>query len=215
MTRDEIKNAIYDVPAHADYAAESGELDPEDIDPARVAILKSVIARDIDDPDNDYLHFNAARVLCSWGYRCGFDMIVKYVFREDLMEGPGEISHRLYGYNTGYKFAYDAIWSYHSQLIATGLSEEESRKIIYLPIVKIIEYSNHKKFELSLLFRFLSGSKFGEYYPHIKRHLLSIIDNPEFHERKILQAIEFLNGVDPLFVASVLKARGKTIADYK
>lgn len=215
MTAEEISHAIYHVPENADYAVESTELDPEDIEPGRVEILKAIIANDIDDPENNYLHFAAARVLCCWGYRCGFDVISKYIFREDLMEGPGETSHRLHGYNTGYEYAYDAVWSYGSNLIDKGLEEEEVRKLIYSPIIKIIEYSNLKRFKLSLLFRFLDRVKYKEYYPHIKSHLLAIIDNPEFHHHKIFDALEFLQGVDPDFVASVLKPRGKTIADYK
>lgn len=226
MTREEMSYAIGHVPDHADYAADSADLDPEDIEPGRVEKLKSIIATDIDDPANDYHHFGAARVLCSWGYRCGFDMISQYVFREDLMEGPGEISHRIYGYNTGYEHALMAIWSYHAKQSDRGYDPkerkitdsryaQESRKLIFDVTVKIIEYSNYKMFEITDLYGSLKYEKYEEYYSHIKNHLLSIIGNPEFHQRKIFDALEFLNGVDPEFVTSVLKPRGKTIADYK
>lgn len=226
MINEEISHAIYHVPENADYAVDSTELDPEDIDPARVEVLKAIITNDTDDPKNNYLHFGAARVLCSWGYRCGFDMISKYVSREDLMEGPGEISHRIRGYNTGYEHALMAIWSYHATQSDRGYDPkerkvtdssyaQESRKLIFDVTVKIIEYSNSKQFEINRLYGSLRHNHYEEYYPHIKNHLLSIIDNPEFHHWKIFDALEFLNGVDPEFVASVLKPRGKTIADYK
>ena len=226
MIKEEIDYALYHVPEHADYAVDSSELDAEDIEPGRVEKLESMIAVDIDDPANDYKHFAAARILCSWGYRCGFDMISQYVFREDLMEGPGDISHRIYGYNTGYEHALMAIWSYHATQSDRGYDPkerkvtdsryaQESRKLIFDVTVKIIEYSNSKQFEINRLFGSLKHNKYDEYYPHIKNHLISIIDNPEFHHWKIFDALEFLNGVDPEFVASVLKPRGKTIADYK
>ena len=226
MTREEMSYVIGHVPDHADYAVDSSELDREDIESGRVEKLKSIIATDINDPVNDYHHFGAARVLCSWGYRCGFDMISKYVFREDLMEGPGDISHRIRGYNTGYEHALMAIWSYHATQSDRGYDpkerkitdrsyEQESRKLIFDVTVKIVEYSNIKKFEINRLYGSLRHNHYEEYYPHIKNHLLSIIDHPEFHHWKIFDALEFLNGVDPEFVASVLKPRGKTIADYK
>lgn len=226
MTKEEIDYALYHVPEHADYAVDSSELDAEDIEPGRVEILESMIAVDIDDPANDYKHFAAARILCSWGYRCGFDIISQYVFREDLMEGPGDISHRLRGYNTGYEHALMAIWSYHATQSDRGYDPkerkvtdsryaQESRKLIFDATVKIVEYSNIKKFEITDLYGSLKYYKYEEYYSHIKNHLLSIIENPEFHHWKIFDALEFLNGVDPEFVASVLKPRGKTIADYK
>jgi hypothetical protein len=210
MTEEEIEYALYHVPEHADYAVDASDLDEEDIEPSRVETLKAIIAADIDDPTNNYRHFSAARILCSWGYRCGFDMISKYIAREDLMEGPGEIAHRIYGY----EHALMAIWTYHATLCDRKL-EKESKSLIFDVTVKIIEYSNYKPFEINDLFSSLKYYKYQEYYPIIKKHLLYIIENPEFHQRKIGNAINFLNEIDPDFVASVLKARGKTIEDYK
>jgi hypothetical protein len=214
MTEEEIEYALYHMPEHADYAVDASDLDEEDIEPKRVEILKNIISVDIDNPANNYRHFSAARILCCWGYRCGFDMISKYVFREDLMEGPGEIAHRIYGYNTGYEHAFMAIWTYHATMCDRKL-EKESRNLIYDATKKIIEYCNVKLFEINRLFSSLKYYKYEEYYPLIKNHLIIIIEYPEFHDRKIGDAINFLNEVDPEFVASVLQARGKTIADYK
>ena len=177
-------------------------------------ILKLVIAIDIDDPSNNYRHFAAARVLCSWGYRCGFDLVSKYIFREDLMESCGEMAHRIRGYNTGYEHALMAIWRYGALSFDKGFGQE-SRKLIYDVTVKIIEYSNSKSFEINRLFDSLKHIKYEVYYPYIKNHLLSIIDFPEKHHWKIYDALVFLEGVDPEFVKSVLKDHNKTIADYK
>lgn len=214
MTEEEIEYALYHMPEHADYAVDASELDEEDIEPKRVETLKAIISADVDDPKNNYRHFSAARILCSWGYRCGFDMISKYVFREDLMEGPANIAHRIYGYNTGYEHALMAVWMYHATMCDRGL-EKDSRNLIFDVSVKIIDYSNSKLFEINRFFSSIRRYKYEEYYPIIKNHLIHIIEHPELHQRKIGDAINFLNEVDPDFVASVLKARGKTIADYK
>ena len=210
----EMIDLLCHVPAHAGYAANASELDTEDIDAARVEKLKTIIAVDIDDTTDDYAHYCAARLLCSWGYECGFKMISQYIFREDLMEMRCYEQHRSWPYNDTYTHALTAVKRYHAQLSETKL-DPVSRIEIRSPIIKIIKLSNVKPFQIDNSFNLVGYYHYEEYKPHFIEHLSAIIDHIDIHRWKIFDALRFVNTFDPEFVSSLLNARGKTIDDYK
>lgn len=214
MTEEEISNLLYHVPANADYAVDSTELDPEDIDIDRVEKLKAMISIDIDHPNADYNHYMAARLLCNWGNKCGFDMLSQYIFREDLMESRCYEYHRLHSYNDTYRHACMAMTSYYGQRYDQGY-EKEARAAIKENIIKLIEYSNIMKFHISNCFLLVEDLKHFEYKPYFEQHLISIIDDIGMHGWKVLDAMEFVNKFNPELVKELLKGRGKTIKKFK
>lgn len=54
---------LNDIPEHADYAVEAGDLDPEDIPQERVDAVQELLCRTQDDNER----FLAAKLLTNWG----------------------------------------------------------------------------------------------------------------------------------------------------
>jgi hypothetical protein len=220
-----IEHALYYVPEHirnpiVEHIRGTSfvdALEPEDIEPERVAILSDIVRPAIHSVEENYIRFEAARILCSWGYDLGLERISDYIDDEALMDGVLSLQHRLRVYNQAYEFAMGALiryWTHH----ADSGNDEAARKNIYAPLCKIIEQSNIQQFEISRMFWFVYDQEFDqrspEYYEPIKNHLAAIIDNPDFHHWKIMDAMNLVNLYDPEFVTGLLKARGKKLEDY-
>ncbi|WP_250163461.1 hypothetical protein [Psychrobacter sp. WY6] len=94
MTEAYINSLLRDIPSNVDYT----EL-PEDIDLRtyleRIEKVKTLLVH-----EDDYIVFQAARLLTSWGVEKGFHILEKLLVENKLR---GMIQHRLHGYDETYK----------------------------------------------------------------------------------------------------------------
>lgn len=83
-----------------------------------------------------------------------------------------------------------------------------------LPIYRrLIEYSDMLQFALPLKF-ILLHARFLELIPDLRLYFQVILDRPEWHHGKVMDAIEVLKQVNADFVAQELASRGKTMDDF-
>lgn len=196
------------IPEHADYAADAGDLDPEDIPQERMDAVMDLLRH----ADNDVVRFLAAKLLTSWGVHEGLIALEKNMESSEIIEGI--YSHRLHGYDDTYRQILMAVTMYFANMADRG-GREVARTQVYSPLSKIIALAGSKPFEIADAFAFVKRERYLEYVPLIKQHLVSIIDHPEIHRWKIYDAIELLMGFDPEFVMSLLKEKSKTIDDFR
>lgn len=196
------------IPEHADYAADAGDLDPEDIPQERMDAVMDLLRH----ADNDVVRFLAAKLLTSWGVHEGLIALEKNMERPEIIEGI--YSHRLHGYDDTYRQILMAVTMYFANMADRG-EREVARTQVYSPLSKIIALAGSKPFEITDAFAFVKRERYLEYVLPIKQHLVSIIDHPEIHRWKIYDAIELLMGFDPEFVMSLLKEKSKTIDDFR
>lgn len=196
------------IPEHADYAADAGDLDPEDIPKERMDAVMGLLRH----ADNDVVRFLAAKLLTSWGVHEGLIALEKSMERPEIIEGI--YSHRLYGYDDTYRQILMAVTMYFANMADRG-GREVARTQVYSPLAKIIALAGSKPFEIADAFAFVKRERYLEYVSPIEQHLVSIIDHPEIHRWKIYDAIELLMDFDPEFVMSLLKEKNKTIDDFR
>ena len=196
------------IPEHADYAADAGDLDPEDIPQERMDAVMGLLLH----ADNDVVRFLAAKLLTSWGIHEGLIALEKSMERPEVIEGI--YSHRLHGYDDTYRQILMAVTMYFANM-AGREGREVARAQVYSPLSKIIALADSKPFEIADAFAFVKRERYLEYVPLIEQHLVSIIDHPEIHRWKIYDAIELLMDFDPEFVMSLLKEKNKTIDDFR
>jgi hypothetical protein len=195
------------IPDQADYAAEAGELDPEDIPQERMSAVLDLLH----NSDNDVVRFHAAKLLTSWGVLEGLAALEKSMERPELIKNV--YLHRLHGYDDTYRQILMAVTMYFANMAGRG-GREEARAQVFSPLSKIIEFAGDEPFEIADALAFVKREKYLEYIPLIKQHLSSIIDCPEIHRWKIHDAIEFLIGFELEFVLSLLKEKNKSIDGF-
>lgn len=196
------------IPEHADYAADAGELDAEDIPQERMEAVQKLLR----ESDNKVVHFQAAKLLTSWGVPEGLAALEKY------LESPEVITniypHRLYGCDDTYRQILMAVVMYFANMADKG-EREVARAQVYPTLSKIIAMASVNPFEIADVLAFVKRGGYLEYIPLIKQYLVLIIDCPEIHRWKIYDAIEFLMGFEPDFVAHLLKEKNKSVDDFK
>lgn len=202
-----INNLLNNIPAHAGYAADPGELDAEDIPQERLEGVRDLLHRS----DDDIVRFLAAKLLTSWGRREGLTALGEIMGAPDSIEGV--YSQRLHGYDDTYRQVLMAVTMYFANMAENG-AKEIAREEVYPFLSKIIALASSKPFEIDNIFSFVKREQYLEYVPLIKVHLSKIIDSPEVHRWKIYDAIIFLMNFDSAFVVSLLRMRGKSIEDY-
>lgn len=205
MNEAHINSLLRDIPTDVDYTELPEDLDPEDIPPERI---KGVV--DLLTHEDDYIVFQAARLLTSWGIEEGFDTLRKLLVENELQ---GMIQHRIYGYDETYKHVLYAFISYWANQSDAGKGEQ-ARKAIFEPVSIIIKASNTQHFQIKGLFRLVSKKGFVEYIPLLKEHLQIIIKNPEDNYWRIHDVIELFLNVDSDFVLQVLKENDKKLSDF-
>lgn len=203
-----INDLLNSIPEHADYAADAGDLDPEDIPKERMDAVMGLLLH----ADNDVVRFLAAKLLTSWGIHEGLIALEKSMERPEVIEGI--YSHRLHGYDDTYRQILMAVTMYFANMADRG-GREVARTQVYSPLSKIIALAGSKPFEIADAFAFVKRERYLEYVSPIEQHLVSIIDHPEIHRWKIYDAIELLMDFDPEFVMSLLKEKNKTIDDFR
>lgn len=203
-----IYGLLNDIPEHADYAVEAGDLDSEDIPQERVDAVRALLCRTRDDKER----FLAAKLLTHWGCRDGFMALEKCMEKPESIEG--NYFHRLHGYDDTYSHILYALTQYYANRAERGHAEAARAEVFPL-VSKMILLANSEPFEITAALDFAKRERYQEYLPLIKDHLLSIVDSFEIHRWKIYDAIVFLLHFDIEFVESLLKQKNKTIDDFK
>ncbi len=197
---------LYGIPDGIDYAAESADLDLQDVPKERIEKVKDLL-----NSSDEYVVFQAARILTSWGEDAGFNKLAYLIDTDNI---DGYITHRLHGYDDTLYHVLWAFRSYFSQKYNAKEWNEDMRTKIFPYISKIIDVSKIQPFDISSLFSFVERNHFDEYIPLLKDYLESIIGYPEIHGWKIHDALEFFLKIDPDFVNRLLKEKGKTLKDF-
>lgn len=200
-----INSLLHDIPTGVDYTELPEDIDPEDIPPERIKGIVDFLAH-----EDDYIVFQAARLLTSWGIEEGFDALKKLLVENELQ---GMIQHRLYGYDETSKHVLYAFISYWANQSDVGKGEQ-ARKVIFEPVSIIIKASNTQHFQIKGLFRLVSRKGFFEYIPLLKEHLQITMKNPEDNYWRIHDVIELFLNVDSDFVLQVLKENNKKLSDF-
>ena len=104
MNNKEIEDLFYKVLEGVDYADILGDVDLEDVPEETIQKLTSLL-----DSDDDYIRYQASRLLTIWGIKEGFDVLTR-MFSQGQLEGM--ISYRLYGYEDTNRIIFDALKSY-------------------------------------------------------------------------------------------------------
>ncbi|TFY88298.1 hypothetical protein DYL59_15920 [Pseudomonas kairouanensis] len=198
---------LHFVPAHAEYAVDATDLDPEDIPVSRVRSILELLS--CDDPN---ISFSASRLLTSWGFREGLASLSAVLGAVQDFEGL-EV-HRLHGYDDTFKLALSALVGYFTRLSDRGTGEAARAEIVD-PIKKIIQLSNSRPFEISGFFWLVEGKKFFEYVPALREHLCLIAQAPNVHRWKIYDVLNLLLKVDHEFASDFLRKAHKTLDDFK
>lgn len=203
----ETNDLLHSIPEHADYAADAGELDPEDIPAERMNAVLDLLSS-----DSDVVRFQAAKLLTSWGVPKGLIALEESMDRPDIIKNT--YLHRLHGYDDTYRQILMAVIMYFANAADRG-ERDAARSQVYALLARIITLAGSEPFEISDIFAFIKRERYLEYIPLIKQHLISIVDRPEVHRWKVYDAIEFLMGFEPEFVMSLLKDRNKGIDDFR
>ncbi len=196
-----------------DYAAEPAEIDPEHRDPARVAALIEIVTPPLRSVEEDYIRFQAARLLCSWGYDLGFERLCEYIYDDKLMQNQFAMQHRLRVYNQSYEFALRSLVDYNARLSDAG-NRDVARKRIQKPISYILKKAETEKFEVRELEGLVEGidykgyhkPEYIEYHQPLRDYISSIIIDPDTHHWKILDGLKMVERFDPDFVKSLLES---------
>ncbi|WP_459745972.1 hypothetical protein [Pseudomonas sp. 3A(2025)] len=202
-----VNDLLNSIPEHADYAADPGELDAEDIPQDRMEAVKDLLSH-----TDDEVRFLAAKLLTSWGVHEALIALEKSMTRPDVIEGI--YSHRLHGYDDTYRHILMAVTMYFAHSADRG-EKELARTQIFSMVLKIITLANNRPFEIANALSFIKHQHCLEYLPAIEQHLASIIDHPDIHRWKIYDAIEFLMDFNREFVMALLKEKNRTIDDFR
>ncbi len=181
MNNKEFEDLFYKVPEGVDYADILEDVDLEDVPEETIQKLTSLL-----DSDDDYLRYQASRLLTIWGIREGFDVLTQ-MYSQGQLEGM--ISHRLYGYDdTNRIFLYDIV-NYWASRYDLG-EEKMARGEIYPYVCKIIEQAEIGYYDISTIYRLVSEEHYTEYIPYLKHFLSTIMDKPEDNYWRIHDTIE-------------------------
>ena len=205
MNNKELEGLFCKVPEGVDYADILEDVDLEDVPEETIQKLTSLL-----DSDDDYLRYQASRLLTIWGIREGFDVLTQ-MFSQGQLEGM--ISHRLYGYDdTNRIFLYDIV-NYWASRYDLG-EEKVARGEIYPYVCKIIEQAETGYYDISKIYRLVSEEHYTEYIPYLKRFLSTIMDKPEGNYWRIHDTIKLFLKVDPDYVTQLLKEKQKSLRDF-
>ena len=205
MNNKEVKDVFYKVPEGVDYADILEDVDLEDVPEETIQKLTSLL-----DSDNDYIRYQASRLLTIWGIREGFDILTQ-MFSQGQLEWM--ISHRLYGYDdTNRIFLYDIVNYWASRY---DLGEEKMARGEICPYVcKIIEQAETGYYDISKIYRLVSEEHYTEYIPYLKHFLATILDKPEDNYWRIHDTLKLFLKVDPDYVTQLLKEKQKSLGDF-
>ncbi|AVX22584.1 MULTISPECIES: hypothetical protein [Pseudomonas] len=200
---------LSNIPEGADYAADAGDLDLEDIPQERMEAVIDLLR----NTDDEVVKFLAAKLLASWGVFEGFSVLKEFVEKKSAII-TNIYPHRLHGYDDTFRQVLMAVVMFYANMAGAG-KKDVARAEVYPLLSKIIELAASNPFEITDVLSFIKREQYFEYLPLIKGYLMSIIDKPEVHRWKIYDAIEFLVGFDSQFVVSLLEERRKSIEDFK
>ncbi len=205
MNNKEVKDVFYKVPEGVDYADILEDVDLEDVPEETIQKLTSLL-----DSDDDYIRYQASRLLTIWGIREGFDILTQ-MFSQGQLEWM--ISHRLYGYDdTNRIFLYDIVNYWASRY---DLGEEKiARGEIYPHVCKIIEQAETGYYDISKIYRLVSEEHYTEYIPYLKHFLSTIMDKPEDNYWRIHDTLKLFLKVEPDYVTQLLKEKQKSLGDF-
>ena len=205
MNNKEFEDLFYKVPEGVDYADILEDVDLEDVPEETIQKLTSLL-----DSDDDYLRYQASRLLTIWGIREGFDVLTQ-MYSQGQLEGM--ISHRLYGYDdTNRIFLYDIVNYWASRY---DLGEEKiARGEIYPYVCKIIEQAETGYYDISKIYRLVSEEHYTEYIPYLKHFLSAIMDKPEDNYWRIHDTLKLFLKVEPDYVTQLLKDKQKSLRDF-
>lgn len=68
-----IQAILFEIPPTADYAADAFDLDAEDIPLSRVLQVEGLLKS-----DDEFIQYTAARLLTSWGYELGLNILKSF-----------------------------------------------------------------------------------------------------------------------------------------
>ncbi|WP_085655653.1 MULTISPECIES: hypothetical protein [unclassified Pseudomonas] len=195
------------IPENADYAAEAGDLDVEDIPQDRLDSVKELLR----ESNDELVRFYAAKLLTSWGAREGLVALEEFMSKPEVFERL--YVHRLHGYDDTYRHILMAVTMYFAN-VADKEGKEVARVQVCDLLLKIVALAGVRPFEISEMLRFVRRENYIEYLAPLKQYLLSIIDHPEVHRWKIYDALEFFMTFDSEFVVSLLKSKNMSIDDF-
>ena len=191
MNNKEVKDVFYKVPEGVDYADILEDVDLEDVPEETIQKLTSLL-----DSDNDYIRYQASRLLTIWGIREGFGVLTQ-MFSQGQLEWM--ISHRLYGYDDTNRIILDALKSYWATQSDRG-NGDQARKDIF-------PY-------LSYFYYLVEDNGFSEYIPYLKHFLSTIMDKPEDNYWRIHDTLKLFLKVEPDYVTQLLKEKQKSLGDF-
>ncbi|MCQ3013898.1 hypothetical protein NLO86_27245 [Pseudomonas savastanoi] len=200
---------LSNIPEGADYAADAGDLDLEDIPQERMEAVIDLLR----NADDEVVKFLAAKLLASWGVFEGFSVLKEFVEKKSAIIA-NVYPHRLHGYDDTFRQVLMAVVMFYANMAGAG-KKDVARAEVYPLLSKIIELAASNPFDIIDVLSFIKREQYFEYLPLIKGYLMSIIDNPEVHRWKIYGAIEFLVEFDSQFVVSLLEEKRKSIEDFK
>ena len=205
MNNKEVKDLFYKVPEEVDYADILEDVDLEDVPEETIQKLTSLL-----DSDDDYLRYQASRLLTIWGIREGFDVLTQ-MYSQGQLEWM--ISHRLYGYDdTNRIFLYDIVNYWASRY---DLGEEKMARGEICPYVcKIIEQAETGYYDISKIYRLVSEEHYTEYIPYLNHFLATILDKPEDNYWRIHDTLKLFLKVDSDYVTQLLKEKNKSLGDF-
>lgn len=205
MNNKEFEDLFYKVPEGVDYADILEDVDLEDVPEETIQKLTSLL-----DIDDDYLRYQASRLLTIWGIREGFAVLTQ-MFSQGQLEGM--ISHRLYGYDdTNRIFLYDIV-NYWASRYDLG-EEKMARGEICPNVCKIIEQAETGYYDISKIYRLVSEEHYTEYIPYLKHFLSTIMDKPEDNYWRIHDTLKLFLKVEPDYVTQLLKDKQKSLRDF-
>lgn len=185
------------------------DLEPEQIPWERVPALIALV-----DGSDEWLAFEAARLLCHWGHDEGLRHLTWFVCeRAPLADNAGWMPHRIWSHDETYRFALGALVAYWA-CKNTDADEVLARAAIFQPITRIVALSSHRRFMINDLFWLVEKYQFVEYVPCLKQHFAAILANPRDYYWKIVDCAKVLAKIDPAFVNDALAVHGKTLSDY-
>lgn len=196
-----IHRLFYGVPEDAAYAATPEELDTEDIPPERIEGLKE-LAR----AKNRELSIHAARLLCSWGDKLGFEVLHDFVLNEPPVDRQW-LPHRIWGYDDTYRhiaYALGRYWATHQE----NGDGDAARAAIVPVYIRLLEYSLVLPFEVPL--DFLMRYEFIEFLPTLKSLLVGLLANPTAPDGKIEDLARVMMPYERDFVLECLAKHGRS-----
>lgn len=205
MNKKEVKDLFYKVPEGVDYADILEDADLEDVPEETIQKLTSLL-----DSDDDYLRYQASRLLTIWGIREGFDVLTQ-MFSQGRLEWM--ISHRLHGYDDTNRIILDALISYWANQSDRGVGDR-ARKDIFPYVCQIIDQAVNSYYDISYFYYLVEDNGFSEYIPYLKHFLSTIMDKPEDNYWRIHDTLELFLKVEPDYVTQLLKEKQQSLGDF-